>query len=232
MYELFDEISAIMREYDVTYSLGDGIRPGCLDDASDPAQLAELNVLAELVQRARDAGVQVMVEGPGHVPLNEVAFNMETQRRLCDDAPFYVLGPVVTDVFPGYDHLTSAIGAAEAARAGAAMLCYVTPKEHVGLPGPEDVKQGCIAYKIAAHAGDVARGIAGAEQWDRDMANARVVLDWKRQFELAFDGEGAAAMRDRSLPENADYCSMCGRDWCSQRISRELTGHGSEPEQA
>jgi len=232
MYELFDEISAIMRTYDVTYSLGDGIRPGCLADASDPAQLAELHVLAELVQRAREAGVQVMVEGPGHVPLNEVAFNMETQRRLCDDAPFYVLGPVVTDVFPGYDHITSAIGATEAARAGAAMLCYVTPKEHVGLPNAEDVKLGCVAYKIAAHAGDVARGVAGADRWDRDMAQARAALDWPKQFELAFDGESASVLRDKSLPDDAEYCSMCGRDWCSQRISRELTQscpHQEEP---
>ncbi len=222
MYDLFDDISAIMREYDVTYSLGDGIRPGSLADASDPAQLAELHVLGELVQRARQAGVQVMVEGPGHIPLNEVAFNIETQRRICDDAPFYVLGPVVTDVFPGYDHITSAIGAAEAARAGAALLCYVTPTEHVSLPGPEDVKAGCVAYKIAAHAGDVARGVPGARQWDDDMAAARAALDWRRQFELAFDGEVACKLRDQSLPADADYCSMCGREWCSQRISREI----------
>ena len=229
-FELFDEISAIMREYDVTYSLGDGVRPGCLADASDPAQLAELHVLGELTQRARAAGVQVMVEGPGHIPLNEVAWNMETQRRVCDDAPFYVLGPVVTDVFPGYDHITSAIGATEAARAGAAMLCYVTPTEHVGLPGPDDVRQGCVAYKIAAHAGDVARGIAGAREWDDRMARARAALNWPRQFETAFDGETAEKLRDRSLPEHADYCSMCGRDWCSQRISREVLGTGgAEP---
>jgi phosphomethylpyrimidine synthase len=222
MYDLFDEISAIMRQYDVTYSLGDGIRPGCLADASDPAQLAELHVLAELVHRARDAGVQVMVEGPGHIPLNEVAFHMETQRRLCDDAPFYVLGPVVTDVFPGYDHITSAIGATEAARAGAAMLCYVTPKEHLALPALEDVKLGCIAYKIAAHAGDVARGLPAARLWDDAMAQARAQLNWPRQFDLAFDGETAEALRDRSLPDDADYCSMCGREWCSQRLSREI----------
>jgi phosphomethylpyrimidine synthase len=157
MYELFDEISDIMRQYDVTYSLGDGLRPGCLADASDAAQLAELQTLGELVHRARDKGVQVMVEGPGHVPMDQIGFNMELQQRVCDDAPFYVLGPLVTDVFPGYDHITSAIGATEAARHGAAMLCYVTPKEHVGLPREQDVKDGCIAYKIAAHAGDAIR---------------------------------------------------------------------------
>ncbi|HRW54940.1 MAG TPA: phosphomethylpyrimidine synthase ThiC, partial [Phycisphaerae bacterium] len=149
MYELFDDISAIMRQYDVTYSLGDGVRPGCLQDAGDAAQIAELEVLGELTQRAREAGVQVMVEGPGHVPMHEIAWNMQVQQRICDDAPFYVLGPLVTDVFPGYDHITSCIGATEAARAGAAMLCYVTPKEHVGLPKAQDVKEGCIAYKIA-----------------------------------------------------------------------------------
>jgi len=229
MYELFDEISAIMREYDVTYSLGDGVRPGCLADASDPGQLAELHVLGELVQRAREAGVQVMVEGPGHIPLNEVAFNIETQRRICDDAPFYVLGPVVTDVFPGYDHITSAIGATEAARAGAALLCYVTPTEHLALPDIEDVRLGCIAYRIAAHAGDVARGIPGARRWDDAMARARAELKWARQFELAFDGEVARRLRNRNLPEDADYCSMCGREWCSQRISRDLAAGPAQP---
>jgi phosphomethylpyrimidine synthase len=222
MYELFDEISAIMREYDVTYSLGDGIRPGCLADASDPAQIAELHVLGELVHRARDAGVQVMVEGPGHVPLNEIAWNMEHQRTVCDDAPFYVLGPLVTDVFPGYDHITSAIGACEAARAGAAMLCYVTPKEHVGLPRAEDVKAGCIAYKIAAHAGDIARGIRGARQWDDDLSKARAALNWPKHFELAFDGETARALHDEDLEVDTDFCAMCGHDWCSMRISKEI----------
>ncbi len=225
-YTLFDEISAILREYDVTYSLGDALRPGCLADASDPAQLAELHVLGELVGRARAAGVQVMVEGPGHIPLNEVAFHMETQRRVCDDAPFYVLGPVVTDVFPGFDHITSAIGATEAARAGAAMLCYVTPREHLGLPDLDDVRRGCIAYRIAAHAGDVARGVPGARDWDDAMAAARADLDWPRQFELAFDGETAAALRERGLPPEADCCTMCGREWCSQRISRDLARRG------
>jgi phosphomethylpyrimidine synthase len=222
MYDLFDEISAIMRQYDVTYSLGDGLRPGCLHDASDPAQLAELHTLGELVQRARDAGVQVMVEGPGHVPLDQIAFNMQLQQRVCDDAPFYVLGPLVTDVFPGYDHITSAIGATEAARAGAAMLCYVTPKEHVGLPKAEDVKAGCIAYKIAAHAGDLARGIAAARQWDDDLSRARAALNWPKQFELAFDGETARALHDEDLEVDTDFCAMCGHDWCSMRISKEI----------
>ena len=222
MYELFDEISAIMREYDVTYSLGDGLRPGCLADASDAAQLAELRTLGELVQRAREAGVQAMVEGPGHVPLDQIAWNMRIEQAICDDAPFYVLGPLVTDVFPGYDHITSAIGATEAARAGAAMLCYVTPKEHVGLPRAEDVKAGCIAYKIAAHAGDVARGIARARDWDDDLSRARAALNWPRQFELAFDGETARALHDEDLEVDTDFCAMCGHDWCSMRISKEI----------
>ena len=227
MYDLFDEISAIMRQYDVTYSLGDGLRPGCTADASDPAQLAELHTLAELVHRARDAGVQVMVEGPGHVPLDQVAFNMQLEQRVCDDAPFYVLGPLVTDTFPGYDHITSAIGATEAARAGAAMLCYVTPKEHVGLPKPQDVQAGCIAYKIAAHAGDLARGIAGARQWDDDLSRARAALNWPKQFELAFDGETARALHDEDLEVDTDFCAMCGHDWCSMRISKEIQAFAS-----
>jgi len=227
MYELFDEISAIMREYDVTYSLGDGLRPGCLADASDPAQLAELRTLGELVQRARAAGVQVMVEGPGHVPLDQIGWNMRLEQELCDDAPFYILGPLVTDVFPGYDHITSAIGAAEGARNGAAMLCYVTPKEHVGLPKAEDVKAGCIAYKIAAHAGDIARGVAGARQWDDDLSRARAALNWPRQFELAFDGETARALHDEDLEVDTDFCAMCGHDWCSMRISKEIQSFAS-----
>jgi len=227
MYDMFDEISAIMREYDVTYSLGDGLRPGCTADASDPAQLAELQTLGELVLRARAAGVQAMVEGPGHVPLDQIAFNMQLQQRVCDDAPFYVLGPLVTDVFPGYDHITSAIGATEAARAGAAMLCYVTPKEHVGLPKAQDVKDGCIAYKIAAHAGDIARGIPGARQWDDDLSRARAALNWPKQFELAFDGETARALHDEDLEVDTDFCAMCGHDWCSMRISKEIEAFAS-----
>jgi len=227
MYDLFDEISAIMREYDVTYSLGDGLRPGCLADASDAAQLAELQTLGELVHRARAAGVQVMVEGPGHIPLDQIAFNMQLQQRVCDDAPFYVLGPLVTDVFPGYDHITSAIGATEAARAGAAMLCYVTPKEHVGLPKAADVQAGCVAYKIAAHAGDIARGISGAREWDDDLSRARAALNWPRQFELAFDGETARALHDEDLEVDTDFCAMCGHDWCSMRISKEIVAFAS-----
>jgi len=174
------------------------------------------------VQRAREAGVQAMVEGPGHVPLDKVGFNMKLEQEVCDDAPYYVLGPLVTDAFPGYDHVTSAIGATEAARNGAAMLCYVTPKEHVGLPKADDVRQGCIAYRIAAHAGDVARGVAGARQWDDDLSRARAALNWRKQFELAFDGETARALHDEDLDVDTDFCAMCGHDWCSMRISKEI----------
>jgi phosphomethylpyrimidine synthase len=232
MYELFDEISAIMRQYDVTYSLGDGLRPGCCADATDAAQLAELRTLGELVQRAREAGVQVMVEGPGHVPMDQIAVNMQLEQRVCDDAPFYVLGPLTTDVFPGYDHITSAIGATEAARAGAAMLCYVTPKEHVGLPKAQDVKAGCIAYKIAAHAGDIARGISHARQWDDDMSKARAALNWPKMFELAFDGQTARALHDEDLEVDTEFCAMCGHDWCSMRISKEIQefASGKDPQ--
>ena len=222
-YEHFDELSAVLREHDVTYSLGDALRPGCLADASDEAQFAELDTLGELVARARAAGVQVMVEGPGHVPFDQIADNMARQRTVCDGAPFYVLGPVVTDVFPGYDHVTSAIGATAAAFHGASFLCYVTPAEHLALPAPEDVKAGCIAYKIAAHAADVARRLPGARDWDDRMSDARARFDWDEQFRLAFDGEAARALRRRDGVEgDADYCSMCGRDWCAMRISREL----------
>src|SRR4029078_10902031 len=189
-------------------------------DASDPAQLAELATLGELVQRARAAGVQVMVEGPGHVPLDQLAWNMRREQELCDDAPFYVLGPLVTDAFPGYDHITSAIGATEAARACGQSLWYVTPKQHGGLPAAGDVKAGCIAYKIAAHAGDVARGIDGARQWDDDLSRARAPLNWPKQFELAFDGATARALHDEDLTVDTDFCAMCGHDWCSLRISK------------
>ena len=221
LYEMFDEISAICREYDITYSLGDGLRPGCLADASDDAQFAELATLGELVLRARAAGVQCMVEGPGHIPIDQIEMNMTRQERLCHAAPFYVLGPVVTDVFPGYDHITSAIGAALAAYHGASFLCYVTPAEHLSLPTPEDVKAGCVAYKIAAHAADVARKLPGAVEWDNALADARARLDWQKQFELAFDGETARQIRRREMPD-ADYCAMCGRQWCALRLSSEV----------
>ncbi len=226
LYEMFDEISAICREYDVTYSLGDGLRPGCLADASDEAQFAELETLGELTRRAREAGVQVMVEGPGHVPFDQIERNMTRQAELCDDAPFYVLGPIVTDVFPGYDHITSAIGATAAATHGASFLCYVTPAEHLGLPTPDDVRAGCIAYKIAAHAADVARGRPGARDWDDAMADARRSFDWKRQYELAFDSRRAKELRTRDLPEDEEYCSMCGKEWCAVRLSREAMEAG------
>jgi phosphomethylpyrimidine synthase len=223
-YELFDEISAIMAEYDVAYSLGDGLRPGCLADASDEAQFAELEVLGELVGRAREAGVQVMVEGPGHVPYDQIEMNMRRQQELCDGAPFYVLGPVVTDVFPGADHIVSAIGATAAAYHGASFLCYVTPAEHLSLPNADEVKAGCMAFKVAAHAADVARGLPGARAWDDAMADARAAFDWKRQFELAFDPAAARALRTRDVDEDKDYCSMCGHDWCAMRISQEIRG--------
>jgi len=223
MYELFDEISEILREYDVMYSLGDGLRPGCLADASDEAQFAELATLGELVLRAREAGVQVIVEGPGHIPFDQIEMNMTRQAELCHEAPFYVLGPVVTDVFPGYDHITSAIGATAAAYHGASFLCYVTPAEHLALPTEQQVKQGCIAYKIAAHAADVARRLPGARDWDDRISEARAEFDWKRQFKLAFDTDTAKEIRCREIDADADYCSMCGHDWCAMRISRDLT---------
>jgi phosphomethylpyrimidine synthase len=221
-YTHFDEICDIMREYDVSFSLGDGLRPGGLADATDEAQLRELETLGELTERAWRRGCQVMVEGPGHVPFDQIEYNMKLQRRLCHGAPFYVLGPLVTDVFPGYDHLTSAIGATAAAYHGAAMLCYVTPKEHVGLPKKEDVKQGCVAYKIAAHAADVALGIPGTRDWDDSLTKARAALNWEKHFELAFDGDTARAFHDEDLAVDTDFCAMCGHDWCSVRISREI----------
>ncbi|HRE89816.1 MAG TPA: phosphomethylpyrimidine synthase [Myxococcota bacterium] len=222
MYTLFEDICDIMRRYDVSFSLGDGLRPGGLADASDAAQLAELHTLGELTERAWRKGVQVMVEGPGHVPFDQIEYNMKLQRRLCHGAPFYVLGPLVTDIFPGYDHITSCIGATAAAYHGAAMLCYVTPKEHVGLPKKDDVKQGCIAYKIAAHAADVALGIPGSRDRDDELTKARAALNWELHFELAFDGEYARALHDEDLDVDTDFCAMCGHDWCSVRISKEI----------
>jgi phosphomethylpyrimidine synthase len=222
MYELWDEICGILRRYDVTFSIGDGLRPGGLADASDEAQLRELATLGELTERAWRHGVQVMVEGPGHVPFDQIEYNMKLQRRLCHGAPFYVLGPLVTDVFPGYDHITSCIGATAAAYHGAAMLCYVTPKEHLGLPKREDVKQGCIAYKIAAHAADVALGIPAARDRDDELTKARAALNWEKHFELSFDPDTARAFHDEDLDVDTDFCAMCGHDWCSVRISKEI----------
>ena len=223
MYELWDDICALMRRYDVTFSIGDGLRPGGLADASDEAQLRELETLGELTERAWANGCQVMVEGPGHVSFDQIEFNMKLQRQLCHGAPFYVLGPLVTDIFPGYDHITSCIGATAAAYHGAAMLCYVTPKEHLGLPKKDDVKQGCIAYKIAAHAADVALGVPGSRDRDDDLTKARAALNWERHFELSFDPDTARAYHDEDLDVDTDFCAMCGHDWCSVRISKEIT---------
>jgi phosphomethylpyrimidine synthase len=222
MYELWDDICEILRRHDVTFSIGDGLRPGGLADATDRAQLAELETLGELTERAWRHGCQVMVEGPGHVPFDQIEFNMKLQRRLCHGAPFYVLGPLVTDIFPGYDHITSCIGATAAAYHGAAMLCYVTPKEHLGLPKKEDVKQGVIAYKIAAHAADVALGIPGTRDRDDDLTRARAALNWEKHFELAYDPDIARAYHDEDLDVDTDFCAMCGHDWCSVRISKEI----------
>lgn len=232
MYTAFEKICEVMRRYDVSFSLGDGLRPGGLADASDAAQLAELAVLGELTEIAWRHGVQVMVEGPGHVPFDQIELNMKLQRRLCHGAPFYVLGPLVTDVFPGYDHITSSIGATAAAYHGASMLCYVTPKEHVGLPKKDDVKQGCIAYKIAAHAADVALGIPGSRDWDDDLTKARAALNWDKHFDLAFDSDYARALHDEDLDVDTDFCAMCGHDWCSVRISKEITAFASGKDEA
>lgn len=225
-YEAFDEILEICREYDVSLSLGDSLRPGCLYDASDEAQFSELKILGELAKRANKKDVQVMIEGPGHIPLNQVERNMEIERELCNDAPFYVLGPLVTDIAAGYDHIASAIGACVAAWKGAAMLCYVTPKEHLGLPNANDVREGIIAYKIAAHAADIARGRINARIRDDAMSDARYGFDWKRQFELALDSERAREYHDESLPQevfkDADFCSMCGPKFCSYKISQNI----------
>ena len=222
MYTLWDDICEILHRHDVSFSIGDGLRPGGLADATDNAQLAELSTIAELTERAWRHGVQVMVEGPGHVPLDQIEYNMKLQRALCHGAPFYVLGPLVTDVFPGYDHITSAIGATNAAWHGAAMLCYVTPKEHLGLPKRGDVKEGCIAYKIAAHAADVALGIPGTRDWDDNLTRARAALNWEKHFDLAFDADTARAYHDEDLTVDTDFCAMCGHDWCSVRISKEI----------
>jgi phosphomethylpyrimidine synthase len=226
LYTHFDAICEIFKRYDVTFSLGDGLRPGCLADASDGAQFGELKVLGDLTRKAWSHDVQVMVEGPGHVPLDQIPMNMERERELCDEAPFYVLGPLVTDIAPGYDHITSAIGAAVAAQHGAAMLCYVTPKEHLGLPDLEDVRQGIIAYKIAAHAADIARHRPGARDRDDALSRARYAFDWKKQFELSLDPERAQSMHDETLSaehfKTAEFCSMCGPKFCSMKIHTHL----------
>ncbi|MFM9957328.1 MAG: phosphomethylpyrimidine synthase, partial [Phycisphaerales bacterium] len=223
MYTRWEDICDILRESDVTFSIGDGLRPGGLADATDAAQIAELETLGELTERAWRKGVQVMIEGPGHVPFDQIEWNAKAQRTLCHGAPFYVLGPLVTDMFPGYDHITSCIGATAMAYHGAAMLCYVTPKEHLGLPKKDDVKQGCIAYKIAAHAADIALGIPGTRDRDDDLTKARAALNWERHFELSFDPDTARAYHDEDLDVDTDFCAMCGHDWCSVRISKEIT---------
>jgi phosphomethylpyrimidine synthase len=226
LYTHFDDLCDIMREYDVTWSLGDGLRPGSIADASDKAQFAELEVLGELTERGWKNGTQVMVEGPGHIPMDQIDMNIKEQIRICKGAPFYVLGPLVTDVAPGYDHITSAIGAALAGWSGAAMLCYVTPKEHLGLPNREDVKQGVIAYKIAAHAADVARHRPGSQDRDNALSRARFAFDWNEQFRLSLDPETAKAYHDETLPQDtfksAHFCSMCGPKYCSMKITEDI----------
>lgn len=226
LYEAFDDLCDIMRQYDVTWSLGDGLRPGSIADASDEAQFAELDVLGELTRRGQQNGTQVMVEGPGHIPMHQIQMNIERQIEVCNGAPFYVLGPLVTDIAPGYDHITSAIGAAMAGWHGAAMLCYVTPKEHLGLPNEEDVKQGVIAYKIAAHSADVSRGRPGAQDRDDALSKARFEFDWKEQFRLSLDPETAQRYHDETLPQDtfksAHFCSMCGPKYCSMKITEDI----------
>jgi len=225
LYEHFDELLEICRKYDVALSLGDGLRPGSLADASDDAQFAELAVLGDLTLRAWEKDVQVMIEGPGHVPLDQIQMNIEKEIEVCHGAPFYVLGPVVTDIAPGYDHISSAIGGTMAAFYGASMLCYVTPKEHLGLPDAEDVRQGLIAYKIAAHSADVARKRPGVRDRDDAMARARFAFDWEKQYELSLDPERAREYREMSLSKeerDSDFCSMCGPDFCAMKITKSI----------
>lgn len=223
-YEYYDEILDICAEYDVTVSLGDACRPGCLADATDVCQIEELVRLGELTKRAWEKNVQVMVEGPGHVPMDQIAANMKVQQTICMGAPFYVLGPLVTDIAPGYDHITAAIGGAIAAQAGAAFLCYVTPAEHLALPNVDDVKQGIIASKIAAHAADIAKGVRGARDIDDKMSDARRVLDWDKQWECALDSETAKAIRADRSPEHEDTCSMCGKFCAVRSMNKALAG--------
>jgi phosphomethylpyrimidine synthase len=235
LYTHFEDICDIMHEYDVTWSLGDGLRPGSIADASDEAQFAELKVLGALTERGWRKNTQVMVEGPGHIPMDQIDMNVKKQMEICREAPFYVLGPLVTDVAPGYDHITSAIGGALAGWSGAAMLCYVTPKEHLGLPEAEDVKQGVIAYKIAAHAADLARHRPGARERDDALSRARFAFDWNEQFRLSLDPETARRMHDETLPQDtfksAHFCSMCGPKYCSMKITEDIRemAKGGEP---
>ncbi len=232
LYENFDAICRIFQKYDVSFSLGDGLRPGCIADASDEAQFSELKTLGELTKKAWEYDVQVMIEGPGHIPLDQIELQVIKEREMCHEAPFYTLGPLVTDIAPGYDHITSAIGAAMIGWHGASMLCYVTPKEHLGLPNREDVKAGIIAYKIAAHAADLARHRPGARDRDDELSRARYNFDWNRQFELSLDPETARSMHDETLPEEgfkeAAFCSMCGPKFCSMNHSSKVEGFTAE----
>ena len=227
-YVHWDKVLEICAKYDVTISAGDGLRPGCLHDASDAAQFAELQTLGELTKKCWEKDVQIMIEGPGHVPFDQIEMNVKKEIEVCHEAPFYVLGPLVTDIAPGYDHITSCIGATMAGTAGAAMLCYVTPKEHLGLPDEDDVKQGLIAYKIAAHAADIARHRKGARDRDDALSRARYAFDWKEQFRLSIDPEHAQALHDETLPDeyfkstSAEFCSMCGPKFCSMHINRAV----------
>jgi len=236
LYEHFDEICKIFQKHDVSFSLGDGLRPGCVADASDAAQFAELKTLGELTRKAWGYDVQVMIEGPGHIPMDQIQMQVEKEVEMCNEAPFYTLGPLVTDFAPGYDHITSAIGAAMIGWYGASMLCYVTPKEHLGLPNREDVKQGIIAYKIAAHAADIARHRPGARDRDDELSRARYKFDWRRQFELSLDPETAEAMHDETLPEegfkDAAFCSMCGPKFCSMNHSAKTEKFTAEEAEA
>ncbi len=240
LYTHFAELCEILRAYDVTFSLGDGLRPGSIADANDAAQLAELATLGELTSVAWEHDVQVMIEGPGHVPMHKIKENMDLQSELCHDAPFYTLGPLTTDIAPGYDHITSAIGAAMIGWYGTAMLCYVTPKEHLGLPDRDDVKAGVIAYKIAAHAADLAKGHPGAQEWDDALSDARFDFRWADQFHLALDPETAEAYHDETLPaapaKSAHFCSMCGPHFCSMKITQDVrkyaADHGLETAEA
>lgn len=223
-YEHYDEILDICREYDITMSLGDACRPGCLKDASDISQIEELVTLGELTARAWEKDVQVMVEGPGHMPMNQIAANMEIQKTICKGAPFYVLGPLVTDIAPGYDHITAAIGGAIAAASGASFLCYVTPAEHLRLPSLDDVKEGIIASRIAAHAADIAKGVKGAIEWDHQMSLARKKLDWEEMFDICIDPKKARRYRAEAKPEKEDTCSMCGNFCAVKNMNRILDG--------